>query len=101
MTALALERRGFSVTSGINATAGAEKALLEKLSGLCDSLYANVEQLHTNLLNVPKDSKDAAEFYSSTIIPNMQEVRKDADMLEVYTAKSYWPYPTYSDLLFY
>ena len=25
----------------------------------------------------------------------------DADELEASTAKSYWPYPTYSDMLFY
>ncbi len=86
---------------GVNVKAGAETALLERLSSLCDSLYENAEQLQSNLLNVPADSKEAAEYYSNTIIPNMQQVRKDADLLEVYTAKSYWPYPTYSDLLFY
>ena len=31
----------------------------------------------------------------------MADVRKDADLLEKLTAKDYWPYPTYSDILFY
>ena len=35
------------------------------------------------------------------IVPLMEELRKQADVLEKNTAKSYWPYPTYSDLLFY
>ena len=28
-------------------------------------------------------------------------IRSEADVLEAMTDKSYWPYPTYSDLLFY
>jgi glutamine synthetase type III len=31
----------------------------------------------------------------------MQMLREQADILESLTDKSYWPYPTYSDLLFY
>ena len=31
----------------------------------------------------------------------MAELRGQADILEKNTAKAYWPYPTYSDLLFY
>ena len=30
-----------------------------------------------------------------------KSLRKDADILEELTDKSYWPYPTYSDILFY
>ena len=39
--------------------------------------------------------------YHQSVIPVMQELRKHADYLEQLTDKSYWPYPTYSDLLFY
>ena len=35
------------------------------------------------------------------VIAGMNAIRKDADFLEQITDKSYWPYPTYSDLLFY
>ena len=31
----------------------------------------------------------------------MADLRREADILESLTDKSYWPYPTYSDLLFY
>ena len=30
-----------------------------------------------------------------------EQLRDQADILESITDKSYWPYPTYSDLLFY
>ena len=35
------------------------------------------------------------------IVADMQTIRDDADVLEELTDKTYWPYPTYSDLLFY
>ena len=31
----------------------------------------------------------------------MEAARADADRLETLTDQSYWPFPTYSDLLFY
>jgi glutamine synthetase type III len=31
----------------------------------------------------------------------MDQMRRHADVLEDLTDKNYWPYPTYSDLLFY
>ena len=41
------------------------------------------------------------EYYHNVITRDMQKVRSFADTLEQLTDKSYWPYPTYSDLLFY
>ena len=31
----------------------------------------------------------------------MAKIRELADALETVTAKEYWPYPSYSDILFY
>jgi glutamine synthetase type III len=31
----------------------------------------------------------------------MNDLRREADILEEMTDKAFWPYPTYSDLLFY
>ena len=78
-----------------------ETSLVERISLRSDSLYENTELLYRQLKAVPTDSADAMQYYSNTIIPAMQAVRKDADFLEKLTAKSHWPYPTYSDLLFY
>ena len=78
-----------------------EVSLVQRISSCCDRLYEKTEQLHTSLKAVPSDSSAATQYYSDIIVTGMQDVRKEADLLEKLTAKSYWPYPTYSDLLFY
>jgi glutamine synthetase len=78
-----------------------ETSLVERITCSCDKLYKASEALYESLKNVPQGSKEAAEYYSEVIISGMQTVRKEADFLEKLTAKSYWPYPVYSDLLFY
>ena len=40
-------------------------------------------------------------YYHDVIVAGMDVIRTDADTLEQLTDKKYWPYPTYSDLLFY
>lgn len=86
---------------GTAVKAATETSLVKRLSECCDSLYERSEMLYAHLKAVPADSKEAMEYYSDVIVPDMQAVRKDADLLEKLTAKSYWPYPTYSDLLYY
>lgn len=34
------------------------------------------------------------------LLPEMSELRAMCDQAETKTAKSYWPYPSYADLLF-
>ena len=82
-------------------SASVEVALVKELSGYCDSLYLRSEELRSALTLVPKDSEQAADYYCDVITPAMQAVRRDADVLEKLTAKSYWPYPQYSDILYY
>ena len=86
---------------GSRITASAEASLASRLSNRCDALYEKAEKLYANLKCVPTGTKDAADYFCDVIIPNMKAVREDADFLEKLTAKSYWPYPLYSDLLFY
>ncbi len=78
-----------------------ECSLSSRISTCCDSLYEKTEKLYSDLKCVPEGSREATEYYSDVIVPDMEAVRKDADYLEKLTAKSYWPYPIYSDLLFY
>ena len=79
----------------------AEVALVKKLSATCDSLFEKTEQLADTLKNVPGITEDALQYYANNVVPQMELIRKDADLLESVTAKSYWPYPTYSDMLYY
>ena len=34
------------------------------------------------------------------VIPQMQAVRKIADEMETLTAEDYWPYPSYTEILY-
>jgi len=79
----------------------ADKELLERITFLADSLYDGCERLKSLLGTIPSDQAEAVAYFHKVIIPAMDAVRNDADALEELTDKSYWPFPTYSDLLFY
>ena len=85
----------------INISANAETALAQRLSECCDRLYEKIEKMEADLKTIPEESKAAVDYCSGVIVPAMEAVRSDADLLEKLTAKSYWPYPTYSDILYY
>ena len=79
-----------------------ETSLAERISNCCDRLYESAEQLHRDLKSVPRGcNQESADYYCDVIVPGMERIRKDADLLEKLTPKSYWPYPIYSDMLFY
>ena len=79
----------------------AESSLAVKLSEAIDNCYAKCEELNSALDVIPVDSASASVYYHDTIVSAMEALRKYADVLEQLTDKSYWPYPTYSDLLYY
>lgn len=79
----------------------AESALANRLSAAVDSCYEKCEQLRSTLKAVPQNSNEASVYYHDVVVAAMESLRKDADVLEELTDKNYWPYPTYSDLLYY
>ena len=95
-------------------TAGAKKALsadllcepeqtmVAKLSSLAKSLYKKIDGLEQALLGTKNysDPCESAEYYKSSVLTAMSELREVADELETVTAEKYWPLPTYGDLLF-
>ena len=85
----------------LNLSAKAETALAARLSAAQDALYDHVETLRFSLESVPTEPATASDYYHDVVIPAMADLRQEADILESLTDKSYWPYPTYSDLLFY
>ncbi len=82
-------------------TAKTEAILAERLTSHIDSLYESCEKLRTDLQTIPEGNQPAADYFHNVITADMQSVRRSADALEELTDKTYWPYPTYSDLLFY
>jgi len=79
----------------------AENCLLDHLSNGIDALYDACTSLEGALEKMPGPGMAAMEACRRMLLPRMQEVRRWADSLEEVTDKSYWPMPTYSDILFY
>ena len=92
---------GITVKKSLNLPCRAETALADSLSTGCDGLYEAVEALKQSLSQVPEAAEKAALHYRRVVQPRMEAVRAQADSLETLTDKSRWPFPTYSDLLFY
>jgi len=79
----------------------AEDTIARQLSEATDKLYLCCEKLREDLAHIPEGKENIVNYYHDTIVTDMQKLREQADILETLTDKSYWPYPTYSDLLFY
>ena len=58
-----------------------------------------LEEILLRLADV-SDIARQSEIIRDEVITKMNELRSDCDAAEVITAKSYWPFPTYGDLLF-
>ena len=91
-----------SAKSSMGASCEAEKELIKKLSASNEAMYFKIGEIEQLLVEVKDitDVEKAARFFADKIIPVMQEMRAYADDMEVNTAKKYWPFPTYGDILF-
>lgn len=79
-----------------------ETSLISKISSLSACLSKKTAELDKVLLDAKdiEDSEELAKFYHDTVLSQMNEVRAIADELETIVGKGYWPFPTYTDLLF-
>lgn len=79
-----------------------EESLLGRLSQLSSLIYSRVLELEDALGRVKAmpDITKASAAYKNSVLTKMQELREPADEAERITARKYWPYPVYSDLLF-
>ena len=66
-----------------------------------DALFRATEGLSGAVDAAPHaDLEATADYYRDVILPKMDAVRAEADALELRTAREFWPFPTYVDLLF-
>lgn len=85
---------------GVNADA--ELVVLNKLS----ELNAKFLQLTNELNELIAKSKEVVGvkalsfFCNDFIVPAMTKMRAVADEMELHTARDYWPFPTYGDLMY-
>ncbi len=86
----------------IGASCYAERDLLTRVSELLDKAYAMTRTLTDYTLNAKaiKNCTIAINDYRDKVIPAMKELRDACDSLEIIVGKDYWPFPTYSELLF-
>ena len=79
-----------------------ETGLVTTLTGLIDEIAVKIDELETALLKVrgAADIVEESALIRDILLQAMGELRVPCDKAEMLTAKSYWPYPTYSDLLF-
>lgn len=79
-----------------------EDVLVPKLSGILSGLYENLELLEKEIAeaHAVKGALECAKMYHDVVLKRMNDIRCLADEAEKYTAKDYWPFPTYGDLLF-
>ncbi len=79
-----------------------EMGLVKKLSMLCDRIAIKTEELEKILKEIQEteDIGTEANAIRDTLLGKMYELRLACDEAETVTAKSYWPFPTYGDLLF-
>lgn len=81
---------------------GYEVGTLKKLSALNDSIAMKFDELENELQKIHAVSaiEEQACMIRDALLPKMSELRVLCDQAEIKTAKSYWPYPSYADLLF-
>ncbi len=81
---------------------GYESCLVGKLSDLTDAIAMHVSELEDALTELEKAEDVGAEsaMIRDTLLPKMRDLRVVCDKAETMTAKKYWPFPVYDDLLF-
>ena len=79
----------------------ADTRLLEKLSALSDEIDAAIEALEKSIASLSEGDTTAQAFLiRDELLEQMASLRTLCDKAETLTAASYWPFPTYGELLF-
>ena len=81
---------------------GYETGLVRRLSVLVDEIAQKADVLDEALVKI-RDAGDIIEesaMVRDLLLPVMCELRVPCDQAETLTARSYWPFPTYGDILF-
>lgn len=81
---------------------GYETKVVKRLSALSDGIDAATEELEkaVTTLDGLGDVAEESAYVRDALLPKMAELRASCDEAETMTAASYWPFPTYGDLLF-
>ncbi len=79
---------------------GEDMKLAEKLATMNDAMMAAVAKLERDLSEMPEGEQPASQKMAHVVLPDMEQVRSLADGMEKLCSSDYWPYPTYTDILY-
>ncbi len=79
---------------------GEDTKLAEKLATMNDAMIAAVAKLERDLSEMPEGEQPASQKMAHVVLPDMEQVRSLADGMEKLCSSDYWPYPTYTDILY-
>ena len=79
---------------------GADITLAEKLSTMNEAMANAMKKLETDLSEMPAAIGPASQKMAHVVVPDMEAVRALADSMEKLTSSDYWPYPSYTDMLY-
>ena len=79
-----------------------EKAQIEKLSALSAKLFEAADSLQKAVDHTEEsgDFLKEARYYREEVLSRMEAAREIADEMELLVGRTYWPFPTYGELLF-
>ena len=80
----------------------AEESLIVSLSEKLDRFVTLTDELRDEVCCASSltDPQEEAHYYERSVIPKMNELREVGDRMEMETSRKFWPYPSYTDLLF-
>ncbi|MBO5440154.1 MAG: glutamine synthetase III [Clostridia bacterium] len=79
-----------------------ERDVARRLSILNSDAYEITERLENEVVkaNTIADLQENADAHERDVLSLMDKLRKTVDEMETITAKEFWPFPNYSELLF-
>lgn len=79
-----------------------ELKLFSTINEKTEELIGAIESMQSAVDAAPEgvEELEIAAYCKDKILPAMAAVRKPADELELLVGKKYWPFPTYTDLLY-
>ena len=99
MTDAALAKKALSA----DIPTSVEEELVRSLSNKLVCFVKTTAELEDAVMNARAHKEDClayAKYFREVVFAKMQELRAIGDSMETETASDYWPYPSYSELLF-
>ena len=79
---------------------GEDMKVAEQLAVMNDAMMSAVAKLEKDLTEMPEGERPASQKMAHVVLPDMEQVRRIVDGMERLCSSDYWPYPTYTDILY-